>query len=173
MNKFFRAMGNSFLTIMMILLIVYGWAFIEIKLLLKSQPELFGYVFYMQNETDMSPEFESDDVIIVKKDADYSQGDIVLYFDGKDSKYKIHYVHDITGDEVTTKCAQCDVFNDPISTNNVVGKAIGKVKFMGAIINFFKQKVVLIVIAAAGLLFLIISQILEYKPSKKTEEQVK
>lgn len=167
MKNFFRAMGNSFLTIMVILLVVYGWAFIEMKLMLKSQPEMFGYVFYMQKENDMSPTFENNDVVIVKKDSEYNEKDNILYFDGVDSHYKIHEVASINGEDIITKCIECTTENEPISKNNVVGRVIGKVSFLGAIINFFKQKAVLILIAGAGITFLVISQVIEYKSSKE------
>lgn len=170
-----RSMGNAFLTVLMILLIGYGWAFVEIKLLLKPQPELFGYVFYQQAEPDMIPEFETSDVIVVKKNAPFQSGDIILYFDSKDSKYKAHYVVSANQNEIITKCATCTTNNAPIKDANVVGKAVGKVLFMGSIIDFFKQKGVLISIALAGIVFLVISQCLEFKTKKKktddTEEK--
>ena len=86
MRKFLHGIGNAFLTIVVLILIVYGLMFIEVKLLLKSYPEFFGYVFYLQEEADMVPQFEVQDVILVKKNEDYQAGDMVLYFDSKDSK---------------------------------------------------------------------------------------
>lgn len=170
MKGLLHSMGNAFLTILVIILVVYGWAFIEMKLLLKPQPELFGYVFYQQTEPDMSPEFELSDVIIVKKDANFQSGDIILYFDSKDSLYKAHYVVSTDGNTVVTKCASCKDNNEPIKMHNVVGKAVGKVLFMGSIIAFFKQKVVLVSIAIAGIFFLVLSQYMEFKPKDKEKE---
>lgn len=171
MKKLLHSMGNAFLTILVILLIVYGWAFIEIKLLLKPQPELFGYVFYQQQEPDMVPEFEPSDVIVVKKNAEFKSGDIILYFDSNDSLYKAHYVVSNDANGIVTKCATCVEDNAPIKSANVVGKAVGKVLFMGSIIAFFKQKLVLIALAVAGIAFLVISQYIELKP-KKDEKSV-
>lgn len=166
MKRFLRSMGNVLLTILTILLIFYGWAFVEIKLLLKSQPDIFGYAFYQQKENDMSPEFEVSDVIVVKKDAEFQEGDIILYFDSKDSLYKTHYVVATNSKQTVTKCATCESNNEPINNENIVGKAVGKVLFMGSIIAFFKQKIVLIIIAIVGITFLVISQYMEYKPKK-------
>ncbi len=172
MKSLLRALGNVFLTVLVMLLIVYGWAFLELKILLKGQPEIFGFVFYMQESDDMAPQFESKDVIVIKKGDQYKAGDIVLYFDGKDSTYKVHQVVSLSGDSVTTKCAKCTANNEAISTDNVVGRAVGKVLFMGAVVNFFKQKSVLIGIAIIGLTFLAISQYLEFKPKKKKTLEV-
>lgn len=142
------------------------------KLLLKSQPELFGYAFYMQGDETMIPEFSENDVVVVKKDVEYIIGDYVLYLDGNESVYKIQNVVSITPDTITTRCLNCDDDNTTISTDNVVGKAVGKVVFMGSIIKFFKQKSVLITIAILGITFLVISQYMEFR-LKRVEEPEK
>ncbi len=170
MRRFLHGIGNAFLTIVMLILIVYGWMFVEIKLMLKSYPELFGYIFYLQEEGDMSPQFEPQDVILVKKGEEYQSGDIVLYFDSKDSKYKIHNVVSKDSTKTVTKCAMCDENNEPVSNDNIVGKAVGKVMFMGAIVSFFSQKIVLILFAIVGVTFLVVSQYFEYKPKKVVEK---
>lgn len=173
MGKFLHALGNAFLTVLMILLIVYGWAFIEIKLLLKSQPELFGFAFYQQNDSSMAPEFETTDVIVVKKGESFGIGDIILYFDSLDSHYKAQYVVSTDSNSTITKCATCESNSEPISNNNIVGKAVGKVLFMGTIIEFFKQEEVLIIIGVVGVILLVISQYIEYKPNKRALEEKK
>lgn len=167
MRKFLHGIGNAFLTIVVLILIVYGWMFVEVKLLLKSYPELFGYVFYLQKDVDMSPQFEMQDVILVKKDVEYNVGDIIMYFDVIDSKYKIHNVVAKDASETITRCANCDENNEPIKNDSVVGKAVGKVMFMGAFVEFFSQKIVLIIFAVVGLIFLVISQYFEYRPKTK------
>ena len=173
MGKFVHTIGNVFLTILIMLLIVYGWAFIEVKLLLKSQPELFGYVFYQQQDESMSPNFESTDVVLVKKNVEYQTGDIVLYFDSNDSLYKAQAIVAMDNKTITTKCSMCNENSEPISKDNIVGKAVGKVLFMGAIIQFFKQKAVLIGFGLIGVVLLVISQYVEFKPNKKEKEEKK
>ena len=167
MRKFLHGIGNAFLTVVMLILIVYGWMFIEIKLLLKSYPELFGYVFYLQEDGDMSPQFDAQDVILVKKGADYQAGDIIMYLDVNDSKYKVRnvVVHEVNN--TVTRCSICDKNDEPISNDAVTGKAVGKVMFMGAIVAFFSQKIVLILFAVVGVIFLVISQYYEFKTKKE------
>ena len=63
-----------------------------------------------------------------------------------------------------------DANSEPISKDNVVGKAVGKVLFMGAIIQFFKQKTVLIGFGVIGVVLLVMSQHIEYKQHKKSTE---
>ena len=171
MKRFLHALGNALLTVVVLLLIVYAWVFIEVKLLLKSYPELFGYVFYLQETNDMSTQFEEQDIVLVKKGADYQIGDIIMYFDSNDSKYKAHYVVFKDSNSTTTKCMTCDKNDEPISNDNVVGKAIGKIAFMGVLVSFFSQKIVLIGFAVVGITFLVVSQYIEYQPRKKEFEE--
>ena len=59
-----------------------------------------------------------------------------------------------------------------MTNDHVIGKAVGKVMFMGAIVGFFSQKIVLIFFAAVGVIFLVVSQYFEYKPKTvKIEEK--
>lgn len=167
MGKLVHALGNILLTILVMILVIYGWIFLELKILLKSQPELFGYVFYLQPTSDMMPDIAEKDVVIVKKNDTFKTGDAILYFDGNDSKYKLHYVASVDNGSITTKGAKSSEYNKPISKDNVVGKAVRKVAFFGTIVSFFKQKIVLITIGICGITFLIISQYMEYKPKKK------
>ncbi len=155
------------MTIVVLILIVYAWMFIEVKLLLKSYPELFGYVFYLQEGIDMTPQFDMQDVILVKKGEDYQVGDIIMYFDSKDSKYKVHNVVSKDMNTTVTKCSTCEKNDEPITKDHIVGKAVGKVMFMGAIVGFFSQKIVLIIFAVVGVVFLVISQYYELKPKKE------
>lgn len=168
MGRLVHALGNVVLTILVIILIIYGWAFIEIKLLLKSQPELFGYVFYQEKTEDMEPNIEKNEIVIVKKDTEFASGDIILYFDGKDSKYKAQYVVSTNDEKTVTRDKDEKNISEPISNNNIVGKAVGKVAFVDKIIAFFKQKTVLISIGVIGVLLLVVSQYMEFKPKNKT-----
>lgn len=167
MRTLLHSLGNVFLTFLVIILIIYGWVFVEIKFLLKSQPEIFGYAFYIQPDASMSPAIEKNDVVIIKKDSEYKEGDTILYFDGEDSLYKVQAVVNTDANSTTTRCSQCKEDSEPISNDNIVGKATGKVAFMGKIILFFKQKAVLFAIALIGVIFLVISQYMEYKPKKE------
>ena len=169
MKRFVHALGSAFLTILVMILIVYGWAFIQMKLMLKSQPELFGYSFFLQPLDDMMPDIDQNVVVLVQKGSPYKVGDSILYFDIIDSLYKLHYVVGYDDATVTTKSSISSENNEPVSTNNIVGKAVRKVAFFGAIVTFFKQKVVLITIGIVGITFLIISQYMEYKPKKKDQ----
>lgn len=167
MGRFVHSIGNALLTVLVMILIVYGWVFVEMKLLLKPQPELFGYSFFLHQSDDMMPDINMNDVVIIKNNETFKSGDAVLYFDGKDSKYKLHYAVNIDSESFTVKNSIDNNVSEPISRDNIVGKAVKKVAFFGAIVSFFRQKAVLLIIGVVGIAFLIISQYMEFKPKKK------
>lgn len=166
MKRILNVLGNVLLTILVILLIGYGWAFFEIKIMMKSNPELFGYVFYQQNTDDMATDFNIDDVIIIKKDEKYNIGDRIFYSLGR-NEYKVSTVVHKDSLSTVTKCNTCLENDAPIDNSMVIGRVVGKLVFVGKFINFFKQKVVLVSIAVLGFIFVILSQYIQYKPHKK------
>ena len=165
MNKLLYFIGRLALSILIILLIGYGWAFFEIKILLRGNPELFGLVFYQQADNTMISSFLEDDIVIVKKDADYSNGDKIMYMND-DNKYFIRTVSGITESTVSISCDDCNIDNSEIEKDKIVGKAIGKINGFGKFINFFKQKWFLITLAIVGFGFVIISQYIHETPKK-------
>jgi len=164
MGRFLDAMGKSILTVLVLLLIGYGWAFFEMKIMLKNNPELFGYIFYQQNTDDMIPDFIKDDIVVIKKNASYNPGDIVLYLT-EDGDYRVETVtyHDAISTSV--KCAACDE-NVTVGNSNILGRAIGKISYFGKVINFFKQKWFLVTLAIVGFIFVVVSQYIHDTPKQ-------
>lgn len=165
MQRFLNAIGKSMLTFLLILLIGYGWAFFEMKIMLKNNPELFGYIFYQQPDEEMIPDFNEDDVIIVKKNGEYTAGDRVMYI--KDNgKSVVRTVAHTDLYSTSLKCATCDEPSATIDNGAVIGKAVGKIVYFGKFINFFKQKAVLITLAVIGFIFVVVSQYVHETPKK-------
>lgn len=164
MNKFLYALGRATLTFLVILLIGYGWAFFELKIMLKDNPEFMNYVFYQQPDFTMAPGFDMDDIVVIAKGDDFGVGDKVLYLNEND-EYKIRTVTDV-GAKVTTKCDNCSFQSEQIDKSVIVGKTVAKVRQVGKLINFFKQKWFLITLAVIGFALVIISQYIHETPKK-------
>lgn len=165
MNRFLNIAGRMLLTLLFVLLIVYGWAFLEMKIFLKSYPQLFGYTFYLQTNDEMSPDFNDQDIILVKNFEDYEVGDRVMYMT-KDGEYNIRLVTSTEMFTVNVKCATCEENVTSIDKSTVTGKAVGKIKGFGHIIGFFKQKWFLITLAVIGFGFVIASETIHEAPKK-------
>ena len=166
MNKFVNALGKSFLTVLIILLIGYGWAFFEMKILLKSNPELFGYVFYQYTEDDMMPTLNKDDVAIVQKTSEFSDGDMIMFLNSNDDEYMIRTVVGSETNAAYVTCDMCDNTREAVQRSTVVGRVVGKISYFGKFINFFKQKWFLVTLAIVGFAFVIASQYIHEKPKK-------
>lgn len=165
MKRFVNAFGNAVLTILIILLLGYGFVFIETKILLKSNPELFGYVFYIQPDDRMMDDFYEKDVIIIKKNETYKKGEMIFYI-GDNNKYYVRRASSVSDTFTTIKCNTCINKEKQVDNQKVKGKVIGKILFLGQLISFLKNKIVIIILAAVGFASLIISQYMAYKPRK-------
>ena len=165
MNKVFNFVGKTVLTVLIILLIVYGWVFFEVKILLKNNPEFLGFIFYQQADSSMITTFSEDDIVIVQRDAEYMIGDKIMYM-AEDNTHYIRTVTGISSNVVTLGCDNCKLESAEVKTNVVVGKAIGKIYGLGKFINFLKQKWLLITMAIVGIGFVIISQYIQEIPKK-------
>lgn len=170
MKRFINALGNALLTVLVMILIGYVIAFVEIKLMLKSNVELFGYIFYLQPDSKMEDKFSKNDVILIKKDAKFEQGEMVFYTDN--GKYYVRTV-DSTNDLATmVKCESCLSDTKEIKNNKILGKAVAKVIIIGSVITLFKNKLLLTFIGLLGFVCLVVSHYLKVKPDKIKKEEI-
>lgn len=173
MRRFLYGLGNAFLTVLLILIIIYGWAFVDLKIMLKPYPDIFGYTFYMIKDDTMAPDFYTNDIAIIDNKANYGVGDKILFL-SKDSKYYIHTIVSTDSMATTTKCNTCAKSDAPIDSSQIIGKAVAKISYAGVVVNFFKKKSVLAALAIFGVGCLIVSQSFKYKPKvKKIDENDK
>ncbi len=89
----------------------------------------------------MEPELKINDFVIVKKFDDVSVGDIVTYRRDGDSVETIHRIVKIDGESVTTKGDSNNVLDEAIDKNQITGVYVGKVKYLGNILSFFKSPI--------------------------------
>jgi len=170
MKRFINAVGNAILTVLVMLLVGYGIAFVQIKLMLKSNVELFGYIFYIQPDSKMEDRFSKNDVILIKKDANFEVGDMIFYTEN--AKYYVRTVEN-TNDLVTTvRCESCISESKEVKNNKILGKAVAKVILIGSVITIFKNKIVLTMMGIIGFACVIISHYLKVKPDKVKKEEI-
>lgn len=168
-RRLFNDIGNVILTILVLLLIGYGFAFFELKIMLKDHPELFGHTFVLIHDNKMVSDFYKDDIAIVKKDAEYNIGDRVLILSSKKG-YVLSTV--IASDSVstTTQCNTCSKPEAPVDNSQVIGKAVAKIRYLGKLIRFFKKKIVLFILALLGIGCIVASRFAAYKPNVRKKK---
>ena len=172
MKKLVNGIGNALITVLVMLLIAYGWAFFEIKILLKDNPELFGYTFVLVKDNLMITDFYENDIAIVKRNESYSPGDKVLVLSDKDG-YILRTVVNVDNISTITKCNTCSKNDEPVDNSAVIGKATAKIAKLGFVIKFFKKKIVLIILGLLGFGCIIASHFIKTAPEVKRKKETK
>lgn len=163
MRRILNTLGNVLLTILVMLLVFYGIAFVEIKIMLKDNFEIFNYTFVIVKDKSMVTDFQKGDIAIVNRNLEYDMGDKVLYINNKD-KYVISNVMYKDSISITTRCNTCSKDSEPIENSKVIGRVFAKISYLGWLIILFKKKIVLIILALFGLGCLIASRFVKYEP---------
>ena len=170
MKKLVNALGNTILTILVLILIVYGYIFFETKIMLKKYPELFGYGFYLVNNDQMAPDFYTNDIVIIKNKKT-SPGDIVMYLNNN-GKFKFNRMSTNQNGIITLIDNIDEDKTKDIETNKVTGIVIGKIAYIGVIITKLQNKLVLLIIGIIGFTLVCLSQLFKNQnPEIKIKEE--
>lgn len=160
MDKFISLLGKIVLGVLTVLLIGYCWAFFEMKIMLKDNPELFNLTFYHQKSDNLAPQINVDDIAIVNRNSSYNVGDIV-FFTNEKNEYKMGIVTYV--DDFATSVKG---YTENISNSAVLGRVSSKISYLGKLINFFKKKWFLVLLAIVGFTLVTVSQIMDEKVKK-------
>lgn len=101
---------------------------------------LFGYTSFKVNQSNYSPEIKSNNVIVLKKNSNYSENDIVVFYDKGD--YKIANILD---SENRIYKAVDKLENEYyIDSDNIIGKYIINLLYIGTIYKIFTSPLIFI-----------------------------
>ena len=114
-------------------------------------PMPFGWGVSVVLSGSMEPALSVNDLVIVSEQSEYNKDDIVVYQDG--SKLVIHRIISVDGDKVITKGDANNTSDSPIDISLIKGKAVASLPFVGAMAQFLKTPVgvILVIIAAIAL----------------------
>lgn len=168
-NKVF----NVFLDVLLILLLalcVYG-----LVCRINKRPfSLFGYQFYVIQSGSMEPELHKFDLTVVKKVAPETlqAGDIITFRNslGLVITHRIVTVQD--GSFITRGDANTGNDSDPVTFGNVYGVNVGKVRYLGAVFQFFQSGYGITLIVLLLSLFLCkdaVKRLITGKPERSDE----
>jgi signal peptidase I len=139
------------LTIFLIILLCGNSYYLVSKFVFKNDlPMLFGYGNAIIVSGSMEPAISVDDMIVFRKQREYSVGDIVLYNDGFVNV--THRIVEINGDQVITKGDANNAADKPFLKSAIKGKVLWSVPGIGRLINF--------IITPLGLFLIVISALL-------------
>ena len=99
-------------------------------------PMPFGFGMTVVLSGSMEPELSVDDLLIVTPSDTYEVGDVVVYQTQRTAV--VHRIVSIKGDKIITRGDANNTDDDPITKENIKGKVIFAIPFIGLIVNLIK-----------------------------------
>ncbi len=115
-------------------------------------PMPFGFGMTVVLSGSMEPELSVDDLLIVTPSDTYEVGDVVVYQTQRTAV--VHRIVSINGEEIITRGDANNTEDDPITKENIKGRVVCAIPFVGLIVNLIKTPLgtVLLLGAAVWLL---------------------
>lgn len=129
-------------------------------------PMPFGFGMTVVLSGSMEPELSVDDLLIVTPSDTYEVGDVVVYQTQRTAV--VHRIVAINGEEIITRGDANNTEDDPIAKENIKGKVIFAIPFIGLIVNLIKTPFGTILLLGAAIWLLEAS--FKKEKEKKAEE---
>lgn len=129
-------------------------------------PMPFGFGMTVVLSGSMEPELSVDDLLIVTPLDTYEVGDVVVYQTQRTAV--VHRIVAINGDKIITRGDANNTDDDPITKENIKGKVIFAIPFIGLIVNLIKTPFGTILLLGAAVWLLESS--FKKEKDKKAEE---
>lgn len=157
-----KKIANIIIFILMIIVIILLYTFVETNILKKDYVNIFGYTVFQVETGSMAPTIKIDDIVIIKLGADINQDDVITY--KKDRNFVTHRVVKIDEQEITAKGDNNNVEDEVIKKSQVIGKVVYTVKNVGVWKKVFTNIKVIISITLTIILFILV---IAYKEKDK------
>lgn len=119
---------------------VYNW---NAKKITGNQlPMPFGYGISVVLSGSMEPRLSVDDLVIIKQVDEVKVDDVIVFQDGK--SLVIHRAIEINDDSIITKGDANNAEDTPIQIKDVKGVLVHDIPYMGMVINFIKQPIIIV-----------------------------
>ena len=167
--------------IVLFVLITFNiYNFINIKVLKNDYTTINGYAMLEVISGSMEPTIKIGDLIIINtKDKDYKENDIVTFRDTNGS-FVTHRIVEIKDNNMmVTKGDNNNAKDEATNMNNIIGKYVKKIAFLGMLLSSFKNPVFLIIILLIGTLYCYIistdenGRLIDAKKEKKGKKTTK
>lgn len=135
--------------ILIILLVIVLYCYAQLRILNKDYINFCGYTVFRVITGSMSDTIKPQDIVIVKITKDVGVDDIITYKNNND--FITHRVIERNEKQIVTKGDANTSQDEPITTNDIIGKVVYIVKNVGVWINVFKTPQVIIAIIISGI----------------------
>lgn len=114
------------------------WLLVQQTVQKQDPPQLFGYSQLVVTSGSMEPAFSAGDMIVIHEEDDYDLGDIVT-FRNADGDLVTHRIVASTEGQFITKGDANNVEDiDLLSPEQIVGRLVAYVPFVGSLLLFFR-----------------------------------
>jgi len=140
-------------------------------------PKVFGFASAIVTSGSMEPEISVDDLVIIKaQEEGYKLGEIITYKSG--NSFITHRIVDISEENYITQGDSNNSPDEPVSSENVIGKVIGKIDGIGKVFGWFQTPVGIVVALITILILVFFDSIVAWikkslKNKNKEEGEIK
>lgn len=124
--KLWESIGQTIINILIVIITIIAlftmYSFVELQLMDKDYVTIFGYTYFEVASGSMEPFISKDDMVIVKLDDTYQEGDVVTYYLNGD--FITHRVVKIDINTITTKGDANNTKDPAISQDSVIGRVV-------------------------------------------------
>lgn len=136
-----------------------------------EMPMPFGWGVSVVLSGSMEPTLSVNDLVIVREQSEYNEGDIVVYQES--GRLVIHRIVSVNGNKVVTKGDANNTADDPIEISAIKGKEVASIPFMGVLADFLKTPIGFILVIIAAIALFEIPYIKERKRANEEQEKIK
>ena len=172
MKRMSKGIGRICLLVLISLIIgtmLYNWN--ARTLTGNVMPMPFGWGMSVVISGSMEPELSVNDLVIVREQAAYKTGDVVVY--QSNQVLVIHRIISMDGDIVITQGDANDVADAPISVSAIKGREVAHIPFVGAVIRFLKTPVGSVLLLLAAIVLFELPYLQKRKKAEKDMEKIK
>lgn len=134
---------------LIILLVIVLYCYAQLRILNKDYINFCGYTVFRVITGSMSDTIKPQDIVIVKITKDVGIDDIITYKNNND--FITHRVIEKNEKQIVTKGDANTSQDEPITTNDIIGKVVYIVNNVEIWINVFKTPQVIIAIIISGI----------------------
>ena len=122
LNKISKTILSLIYAILGIIVIILIYNIIQISIMGKPYMDIFGYSIFQVKTGSMSGTIEIGDIIVVELTKDVEKNDIITY--EKEQILITHRIIEKQGESITTKGDANSGIDEPITTDEVIGKVV-------------------------------------------------
>ncbi len=160
------------LAILTLLLISSVYTFVRKTFYHDDMPKVFGFAKAIVVSGSMEPNISVDDIVVVKEEGDYFVKDIIMFYDPATGDYVTHRIVEKEGDIFRTWGDNNDSMDvNPVSKENIVGKVVLIVPFVGKVMGFVQQPIGFVVIIAIGVAIIFVPDLCFNRGKKGNEKE--